>query len=213
MSARLPDISLSSFALGLERISPEPLPSSVIGALHQHYLDLARWNKTLSLVGPGNGDDLLARHYGEALAALPLVPPEAAVAVDIGSGAGFPGLVLAAARPQIAMTLVEAQERKWSFLLTAARHASLPCQCLNARVAVPLPPGFPEDVDLVTVRALKLRAEVLEVLAGRLTDDGHILLWLGEQIPELPPILAVAGEVRLMGSDRRRIVALRRLRA
>ena len=41
--------------------------------------------------------------------------------VDLGSGAGFPGLVLAAARPDLHVTLVETRERKWSFLLAAAR--------------------------------------------------------------------------------------------
>jgi 16S rRNA (guanine527-N7)-methyltransferase len=130
------------------------------------------------------------------------------VAVDIGSGAGFPGIVLAAARPGLSVMLVEARERKWSFLLAAARKASLPCQGLNARVVVPLPPGLPESIDVVTARALKLDPEVLSALAGRLTEIGRVLLWVGEQDPELPPDLTTGGSVRLAGSEKRRILSL-----
>jgi 16S rRNA (guanine527-N7)-methyltransferase len=206
----LPEMSRDAFALALQRISPEPLDERAAEALHAHYLELGRWNRRLNLIGPGTADEILTRHYGESLAALPLVPPEARQGVDVGSGAGFPGLVLAAVRPGLAMTLVEARERKWSFLLAAARRASLPCRCLNARVSVPLPTGLPETIDVVTARALKLDPEVLGAFASRLGAEGRILLWVGEQDPDLPPELVPAGELRLEGSERRRILELRR---
>jgi 16S rRNA (guanine527-N7)-methyltransferase len=211
MPFALPAISRQAFASALRRLSPEPLDDRVIDALHAHYDELGRWNQRLSLIGPGTADEILSRHYGEALAALPLVPREARQGVDVGSGAGFPGLVLAAVRPDLAMTLVEARERKWSFLLAAARKASLPCRCLNARVSVPLPTGLPETIDLVTARALKLDPEVLGAFASRLGTEGRILLWVGEQDPDLPPGLVPAGSVRLEGSERRRILELRRV--
>jgi 16S rRNA (guanine527-N7)-methyltransferase len=150
------------------------------------------------------------RHYGEALAALPLVPKAARHGLDLGSGAGFPGLVLAAARPALAMTLAEARERKWAFLVAAARRASLPCRSLNVRVGVPLPAGLPESLDVVTARALKLDREVLSALAARLGADGRILLWVGEDDPDLPPELSPSGSIKLPGSRLRRILHLRR---
>lgn len=204
----LPTLSVEDFRRGLEGLSPEPLPGTVVSALHAHYLELSRWNRKLSLIGPGTASEVFSRHYGESLAALPLIPPEARDLVDLGSGAGFPGLVLAATRPGLRVTLVEARERKWSFLLAAARRASLPCRCLDVRVAVPLPAGFPEAFDLVTARALKLEKPVLAALAGRLRPGGKILLWTGEREPDLPPELAIAGERRLAGSERRRILEL-----
>jgi len=210
MAFALPAISRKAFASALRRLSPEPLDDRAIEALLAHYEEMGRWNRRLSLIGPGTADEILSRHYGEALAALPLVPLEARQGVDVGSGAGFPGLVLAAARPDLAMTLVEARERKWSFLLAATRKASLPCRCLNARVSVPLPTGLPERIDLVTARALKLDPQVLEAFASRLETGGRILLWVGEQDPDLPPSLVPAGSVRLEGSERRRILELRR---
>jgi 16S rRNA (guanine527-N7)-methyltransferase len=178
--------------------------------MYAHYQELSLWNQRLSLIGPGTAGEIVERHYGEALAALPLVPWEARRGLDIGSGAGFPGLVLAAARPALEMTLVEARERKWAFLLAAARRASLPCRCLNVRVALPLPAGLPESLDVVTARALKLGPEVLAALADRLGPDGRILLWVGEDDPELPPKLSPSGCIKLPGSRTRRILRLQR---
>jgi 16S rRNA (guanine527-N7)-methyltransferase len=205
----LPRLAPDELAAALAAVSPEPLTPAVTDALYAHYLELARWNRTLSLIGPGTAGDFVVRHYGESLAALPLVPEEGEL-VDLGSGAGFPGLVIAAARPRLAVTLVEARERKWSFLRAAARRAALPCRCLDVRVGVPLPTGLPAAIDRVTARALKLDAAVLGALAGRLRPAGSLLLWAGDELPELPPALAPAAELKLPGSARRRIVELRR---
>jgi len=202
-------MAADAFAAGIAAVSPEPLAEAALAALYAHYRELMRWNERLGLIGPGTADEVLVRHYGEALAALPLIPRSARRGVDLGSGAGFPGLVLAAARPALEMTLVEARERKWSFLVTAARKASLPCRCLNVRVASPLPAGLPERIDLVTVRALKLETDVLGALARRLTPEGMMLLWAGERDPELPPELVWQASLPLAGAERRRILQLR----
>jgi 16S rRNA G527 N7-methylase RsmG len=113
-------------------------------------------------------------------------------------------------RPGFEMTLAEARERKWAFLAAAARKASLPCRCLNVRVQVPLPAGLPESIDVITSRALRLDFETWGALAERLAPEGRILLWVGENNPDLPPDLVASGSVKLAGSERRRILALRR---
>jgi 16S rRNA (guanine527-N7)-methyltransferase len=216
MPFALPPLDRDHFAEGLARLSPEPLEDRTVDALLAHYRELSVWNRRLSLVGPGTLGEILERHYGESLAALPLLPDvalSALTALDVGSGAGFPGLVLAAARPGMEMTLVEARERKWAFLSAAARKASLPCRCLNVRVDVPLPAGLPASLDLVTARALKLEADVLGALAERLEPEGRVLLWVGEDDPALPPNLAPGRSVRIPGSRSRRILELRRAAA
>jgi 16S rRNA (guanine527-N7)-methyltransferase len=210
MHFALPAISRTDFQAGLERLSPEPLSPQSVEAMYSHYEELSRWNRRVALIGPGTADEVLARHFGESLAALPLLPREIRAGVDVGSGAGFPGLVLAAARPGLEMTLVEARERKWSFLLSAVRKSSLPCRCLNVRVGFPLPDGLPETIDLVTARALKLEPEVLQAFADRLGPEGRILLWVGKEDPDLPPGLSPQGSVKIEGSERRRILELRR---
>jgi len=180
-------------------------------SLYSYYQELGRWNEKLNLIGPGTAGEILARHFGESLAALPFLPAEAKSGLDLGSGAGFPGLVLAASRPGLEMTLVEARERKWAFLLSAARRASLSSRCLNVRVRLPLPSGLPESLDVITSRALRLDPDVWGALSRRLGAEGRIILWVGEQDPDLPPDLAACGDVRLAGSDRRRILVLRRV--
>lgn len=205
----LPPLSLETFAAELRKHSHEPLSDQTVEALFAHYQELSLWNRRLSLIGPGTAGEIVARHYGESLAALPLLPSQVEAGLDLGSGAGFPGIVLAAARPGLRMTFVEAREKKWAFLLAAIRRASLPCSALNVRVGVPLPAGLPARLDLVTSRALKLDAEMLDALAARLSDHGRILLWVGGDDPGVPPALSIDGSVRLPGSERRRILRLR----
>ena len=211
MAFDLPFIPRPDFGAEIRRLSPEPPAERAIDSLYLHYEELRRWNRRTSLIGPGTAGEILERHYGESLAALPLVPAGVRRGLDLGSGAGFPGLVLAATRPPLEMTLVEARERKWAFLLAAARKASLPCPCRNVRVQLPLPAGLPESVDVITSRALRLDVETWSALADRLGNEGRVLLWVGEHDPELPPDLVSCGAVKLAGSDRRRILALRRL--
>ncbi|MFL6194200.1 MAG: 16S rRNA (guanine(527)-N(7))-methyltransferase RsmG [Thermoanaerobaculia bacterium] len=213
MAFAIPDISRANLAAGLAPLSPEPLDKRAIDALHAHYRELVLWNRRTNLIGPGTSAEILARHYGESLAALPLLPQNARAGLDLGSGAGFPGLVLAAVRPGLEMTLAEARERKWAFLASAARKAALPCRCLNVRVQVPLPPGIPERIDVITSRALRLSPETWSALAERLSGDGRVLLWAGELDPDLPPDLVACGGVPLAGSEKRRILALRRSEA
>jgi 16S rRNA (guanine527-N7)-methyltransferase len=209
MAVVLPLLTFPQFAEELEKLSPERLPPGVHESLFRHYEELRRWSERLSLVGPGTAAEVLDRHYGESLAALPYLSPDpAGRLIDVGSGAGFPGLVVAAARPSWQVTLIEAQERKWAFLQAAARCAGLSCRCLNARVATLLPPGLPDAYEAVTVRALSLSPELLAVLAERLTPSGRLLLWAGSQEPKLPPGLRVASAAPLAGSRVRRLLVV-----
>ncbi|HEX9669105.1 MAG TPA: RsmG family class I SAM-dependent methyltransferase [Thermoanaerobaculia bacterium] len=205
----IPAIPRGRFDNTLLALSPAPLSPHTLDALYAHYEELRRWSGQLNLIGPGTAQEVLERHFGESLAALPLLPEGPADLLDVGSGAGFPGLVLAAARPDLAVTLVEARERRWAFLQSAARRAALPCRCLNARVRLPLPAGLPESIGVVTLRALRLEPEVLAALAARFGPEGRVLLWAGGEEPPLPPGLVPGREVRLPGSARRRILEFR----
>jgi 16S rRNA (guanine(527)-N(7))-methyltransferase RsmG len=212
MAFALPEISRAQFAEGISRLSPEPLKERAIDALFAHYRELALWNRRTNLIGPGTAGEILSRHYGESLAALPLLPSGCRRGLDLGSGAGFPGIVLAAGVPELEMSLVEARERKWAFLAAVARKAALPCPCLNVRVHLPLPAGLPESLDVITSRALRLDPETWGALAGRLNAEGRVLIWAGEHAPELPPELTPCGSVPLAGSEKRRILAFRHIK-
>lgn len=207
MGATLPPIPASAFEDLVSRFFGAAGPlSDLPSKLHRHYEELRRWNRRLSLVGPGTASEVLDRHYGESLAAVDWLPREGAL-VDVGSGAGFPGFVLAAAVPTLAVTLVEAQARKWAFLESCRRVAGLSYACLDARVASPLPPGIPAVVDVVTSRAVRLTPEILGPLLER-SPDLRLLLWQGGADPALPAGLRVIRQRPLPGSDRRRLVEI-----
>lgn len=210
MRTNLPEIQFREFAEQLEQLSPVHLLEGSREALYAHYQELRRWNRSLALIGPGTVDEVLSRHYGESLAALSLIPAGCREILDLGSGAGFPGFVLAAALPECRVTLVESRVKKWAFLEKAAHAAALSCRCLNARVTASLPGGIPSEIDLITARAIKLPAEVLNPLAERMSSEGRMLLWAGEEPPEPPRGWEASTEVPLIGSQRRRIVEFRR---
>src|SRR5438132_11428226 len=69
---------------------------------------LLRWQKAINLVGRTTVEDVWVRHVLDSAQLQPLIPPEASTLVDLGSGAGFPGLVLASLRPDLDVTLIEA---------------------------------------------------------------------------------------------------------
>src|SRR5215475_8994605 len=89
---------------------------------------LLRWQKAINLVGRATLDDVWTRHILDSAQLAPLIPAEAKSLVDLGSGAGFPGLVLAALRPELETTLIESDARKSAYLGEAARRMGLPRQ-------------------------------------------------------------------------------------
>ena len=206
----LPALDRAEFAQAVARESPEPLEAATLDALFAHYEELRRWSPKLSLIGPGTTHEVTSRHFGESLAALPFLPGDHGRLLDVGSGAGFPGLVLAAARPGWEVTLVEARERKWAFLQTAARRAALSCRVLNARVAAPLPAGLPDALEVLTMRALRLPPATLDVLAERVVPGGRLLFWAGQEAVALPAGWRVAAQLPLRGAHARRLLAAER---
>ncbi|MEM6456827.1 MAG: RsmG family class I SAM-dependent methyltransferase [Acidobacteriota bacterium] len=226
MAAPLPHLDRDTFAAALRDL-PAPmdaarrLPDAALTGLHAHYEALRRWNRQLSLVGPGTADDVIARHYGEALAGLDwlnaMVPRASdarapATLVDLGSGGGFPGLVLALARPDLRVFLVEARQRKWSFLSAAARaaqRAGADCAitCINARVDADRAKsaaemGLPPSPDVIVCRAVRIDARLLGPFEPRPAHP-RLLLWAGADPPPAPPPYRPVRHRALPGADAR----------
>jgi len=113
-----------------------------IGQLYLHYKLLERWNGKINLTSLKPGAELVVRHYCESLFFGAYVPSDApgAAIVDIGSGAGFPGVPIAVLRPNWQVTLVESNQRKSVFLREATRH--LPNVSVLAERAEVVKPSF-----------------------------------------------------------------------
>ena len=112
------------------------------------YADLLRqWSARINLVAATTLDDLWRRHFLDSAQLLPLVPAGAQSLIDLGSGAGFPGLVLAILDVP-GVELVEADARKCAFLREAARLTAASVQIRNARIES----LAPHIIDVVTAR-------------------------------------------------------------
>lgn len=117
--------------------------------------ELRRWQQVKNLVGPETLKEVWHRHVADSLQ-LAALAPEARTWVDLGSGAGFPGLVLgiaAAERPGTVVHLVESNSRKCAYLRHAARVTGAAVKVHDARLETVID-GFQGQVDVVTARAL-----------------------------------------------------------
>jgi 16S rRNA (guanine527-N7)-methyltransferase len=118
-------------------------------------VELRRWQTIKNLVGPGTLDEVWTRHVVDSLQLLALEPKRKAW-LDLGSGAGFPGLVIGIAgrsSPGVHVDLVESNGRKCSFLRHAARLTGASVTIHEARLEASVP-AFVGKVDVVTARAL-----------------------------------------------------------
>ena len=97
------------------------LSDAQLDQLQNHYEALTRWNERLNLTRIRGMDDSVRFHYCESLFLARSLPPGAQRIVDIGSGAGFPGIPVAVFRPDCEVILVESHQRKSVFLREAAR--------------------------------------------------------------------------------------------
>lgn len=146
----------------------------------RHYLTLLdAWRERINLIGPGEGRHLWRRHVLDSLQLVGQIPGDAEKIVDIGSGAGFPGLILACAaaeRPGVSVTLVEKSVRKCEFLEAAIAETGLPARVRNVRIEEPPPERF----DLLTARALAPLTKLLGYAYAWLKPSGKAVLMKGK---------------------------------
>ena len=131
---------------------------------------LLRWNATVNLVARADEPLLWERHIGDSLQLIPLMEPYPERAIDLGSGAGFPGLVLAIATG-VPFDLIEADQRKAAFLREAARITDAPVRIHPLRIEAARLPRAP----LVTARAVAALPKLLALAAPLLAPGGICL--------------------------------------
>lgn len=150
---------------------------------------LLKWNARMNLTAVRDRDSILRRHFAESLFAAQQIPAEARTLLDIGSGAGFPGIPIAIARPEIAVTLSESQNKKAAFLREAVRTLGLRAEVWGARVE-----EMPQDrvFDAVTLRAVEKMPRACRLGAAHLAPGGWIAAFTTlnaestlDQIPEI----------------------------
>ncbi len=190
--------------------SPPGPPAALNGAQLEQvsaYLDLLlRWNARINLTAVRDPESIVTRHFGESFfAARQLlkkqeaggrkqeadVPGAPAIrAIDLGSGAGFPGLPLKIFAPGLALTLIESSQKKAVFLKEAVRMLAL----TGVDVFAGRAEDFAATADLVTLRAVERYERALGAAARLVAPGGRLALLVGSpQAARTPQLLAGFG--------------------
>ena len=185
------------------------LPASGLTALQleqvRAYLDLLlKWNEKTNLTSVRQPEEILRRHFGEsfflatALAEVnsPNAGPRASAVqfIDVGSGAGFPGIPLKIYAPHLSGTLIESQNKKATFLKEVIRRLHLPEMTVFGGRAEEFAQSATNQAGSVTLRAVERFETALPVAASLVAPDGYLALLIGssrlETVHKLLPSFA-----------------------
>jgi 16S rRNA (guanine527-N7)-methyltransferase len=167
-------------------LSPDATPEAT---LSEFLRELARWGERMNLVG-STDSVAMSRHVDDALAAVPHLPQGLSV-VDLGSGAGFPGLPIAIARRDLRVSLVEIREKRVAFLRHVVR--TLELDVAVRRESIEDAPSQPYDIAFL--RAVAAPERSVELARPWVGDAGEIWVWAGPDVdlPGSRPIALASG--------------------
>jgi 16S rRNA (guanine527-N7)-methyltransferase len=177
-------------ALGVE------VGEEVPGRLYRLMGELLKWNAKVNLTAITAPEEVLEKHFLDSLAVLPEVEGAGSV-LDVGAGAGFPGLPLKMARPTLAVTLVDAVGKKVSYLKAVSVSPGLGLggtRAVHARAeGKPEAEGLPR-ADRVVARAFMDLPDWLALAPAYLTPGGRVVAMLGKALGD--------EELRARGEER-----------
>jgi 16S rRNA (guanine527-N7)-methyltransferase len=197
-------------------LSPSQLQSISI------YIDiLLRWNSRVNLTAIRQPEEIVTRHFGESLFVAQHLFPAANTGgsaeqtspvnvIDLGSGAGFPGLPIKLWAPQIHLTLIESNQKKAIFLREVVRTLALANVDVFAGRADALA-ATGEDGDIVTLRAIERFEAIIPTAVDLVVPGGRMALLIGETQLELLKRLAPGfhwGKTTLLPQSTGRFLAL-----
>jgi 16S rRNA (guanine527-N7)-methyltransferase len=148
---------------------------------------LRQWQKAVNLVAPRTLDEIWHRHFADSAQVAALVPETTRSIADLGSGGGFPGLVLAiflAGQPErhVAVTLVESDGRKAAFLRETARRLEIPVEILSTRIESNATVSRLVGVDTVTARAFAPLSRLFNLAAPLFAAETVGVFLKGESV-------------------------------
>lgn len=175
------------------------------------YLELLlRWNRKINLTSISTAEECVTRHFGESFLASKSVQLQGTL-LDVGSGAGFPGLALKLIAPDLDVTLLEPVAKKRAFLKEVARACNMShVNISGSRLEEFSTRQQASSFDIITVRAVGHLESLVQVASGLLKREGHLCLWVGrQQVPEIRqsnPGLAWMAPVAIPASMERQIL-------
>jgi 16S rRNA (guanine527-N7)-methyltransferase len=164
-------------------LEAEPAAAAVLFAeridiARAYTADLARRGEELGLIGPLELPRLWSRHVINCALVAPLLSP--GTVGDVGSGAGLPGLVLAIARPDVSMVLIEPMERRVDWLISEAKELGLTNVTVIRARAEETKLEWP--LDQITARAVTALSKLIPVTAPLVRSGGEMLFMKGARV-------------------------------
>lgn len=176
------------------------LDAALAAPLMLYLAELEKWNAAYNLTSVRDPAEMVTRHLLDSLALLPALDGLSITRLlDVGSGAGLPGIPLALARPQWQVALLDSNGKKARFLRHAVRVLGLGnAEVIESRVESHEPE---EPYDAITSRAFSALAEFCALTRPLLADGGHWLAMKGRvddnEMAALPPFVSAPRVIRL----------------
>jgi 16S rRNA (guanine527-N7)-methyltransferase len=167
-------LALSPFTAGVQ------ISNDAMEKIRRYIELLAVWNQSVSLTAIDDKLEMVARHFGESIFAVPAIPIRSGRLADVGTGAGFPGLPLKIVRQELSVVLLEPNLKKCAFLSEVKRELALEgveverCRYEEYRLSGPA-------FDFVCARALGDYRRLLRWAKTVLAPGGRVALWIGEE--------------------------------
>lgn len=183
------------------------LTSHQLGLLVTYLELLLTWNRKINLTAIRDPEECVTRHFGESLYLARWVGLEGAL-LDIGSGAGFPGLALKIAFPALIVTLLEPVAKKRAFMKEVARACGMEAVEVRGERLEDFA-GRPASFDAATSRAVGGLERLIPAAARLLKPGGRLALWLthghGEGLARIQSAIEWGAPIRLPLAQQREI--------
>ena len=186
----------------LAEAGQEPLDPILAGRFEKQLSLILRWNTRINLTAIRDEEGILTRHFVESIACARALPAGITSLLDVGSGAGFPGIPIALCRPEISVTLAESQGKKAAFLQEAVRVLEVAAQVHSGRAE-----ALAMQFDCVTLRAVDRMPQAVEAAGKLVAPQGWLaLMTTGKELETLKAAagaeFAWAEAIPLPGQDR-----------
>lgn len=172
-------LSLEEIARTLAPYVDKAVPDPQLISISKYLALLQKWNQTIPLTSIGEDTEIVARHFGESMFAGSFVPLEHGRLADVGSGAGFPGIPLKIAFPELQVTLLEPNIKKCAFLREV--QGALGMSGVEVARSRYEDFGAPNSFDFICSRALGGYRRLLQWSKTVLKPKGYVILWLGTE--------------------------------
>jgi len=199
--------ALAALAHGAQQILGRPL-SEAEAALFAKYLNLlSKWQRSQRLVGSSAPGWIVENLFLDSLLFMRVLPFRPRSLLDLGSGAGLPGVPMKIVMPDVDLVLVEARQRRASFLSSVVRELGLTATRVMRGRAEDLLPELEGHSDAVVMRCAGNPSAIFP-LAARLVAPGGVVIASGPPRPKEAPSPGRWVEVRILGTGRTRWFAV-----